>query len=150
MWRQDTASVILDLIANQRTKEVFQTRSKVINLIRRFLDERDFLEVETPVLHPIAGGATAKPFVTHHNALDMDLYLRIAPELYLKRLVVGGLERVYELGRTFRNEGVSTRHNPEFTMIEFYQAYATYEDLMDLIEELVCYVVEKYGRRHVG
>ncbi len=132
----------LDLIANQRTKEIFKTRSKVINLIRRFLDERDFLEVETPVLHPIAGGATAKPFVTHHNALDMDLYLRIAPELYLKRLVVGGLERVYELGRTFRNEGVSTKHNPEFTMIEFYQAYATYEDLMNLIEELVCYVVE--------
>ncbi len=132
----------LDLIANQRTREIFQTRSKVINLIRRFLDERDFLEVETPVLHPIAGGATAKPFITHHNALDMDLYLRIAPELYLKRLVVGGLERVYELGRTFRNEGVSTKHNPEFTMIEFYQAYATYEDLMNLIEELVCYVVE--------
>jgi lysyl-tRNA synthetase class 2 len=132
----------LDLIANQRTREIFKTRSKVINLVRRFLDERDFLEVETPVLHPIAGGATAKPFVTHHNALDMDLYLRIAPELYLKRLVVGGLERVYELGRTFRNEGVSTKHNPEFTMIEFYQAYTTYEDLMDLIEELVCYVVE--------
>jgi len=132
----------LDLIANQRTREIFKTRSKVINLIRRFLDERDFLEVETPVLHPIAGGATAKPFITHHNALDMDLYLRIAPELYLKRLVVGGLERVYELGRTFRNEGVSTKHNPEFTMIEFYQAYATYEDLMNLIEELVCYVVE--------
>ncbi len=132
----------LDLIANQRTKEIFKTRSKVINLIRRFLDERDFLEVETPVLHPIAGGATAKPFITHHNALDMDLYLRIAPELYLKRLVVGGLDRVYELGRTFRNEGVSTKHNPEFTMIEFYQAYATYEDLMNLIEELVCYVAE--------
>ncbi len=132
----------LDLIANQRTREIFKTRSKVINLVRRFLDERDFLEVETPVLHPIAGGATAKPFVTHHNALDMDLYLRIAPELYLKRLVVGGLDRVYELGRTFRNEGVSTKHNPEFTMIEFYQAYATYEDLMDLIEELVGYVVE--------
>ena len=132
----------LDLIANQRTREIFKTRSKVINLVRRFLDERDFLEVETPVLHPIAGGATAKPFVTHHNALDMDLYLRIAPELYLKRLVVGGLDRVYELGRTFRNEGVSTKHNPEFTMIEFYQAYATYEDLMELIEELVGYVVE--------
>ncbi|MCY4262478.1 MAG: lysine--tRNA ligase [Candidatus Dadabacteria bacterium] len=132
----------LDLIANERTREIFKTRSKVINLIRRFLDERDFLEVETPVLHPIAGGATAKPFVTHHNALDMDLYLRIAPELYLKRLVVGGLERVYELGRTFRNEGVSTKHNPEFTMIEFYQAYATYEDLMNLIEDLVCCVVE--------
>lgn len=132
----------LDLISNQRTRKVFQRRSKVINLVRRFLDEKDFLEVETPVLHPIAGGAAARPFVTHHNALDMDLYLRIAPELYLKRLVVGGLERVYELGRTFRNEGVSTKHNPEFTMVEFYQAYATYEDLMDLIEELVCYVVE--------
>ncbi len=132
----------LDLVANHKTREIFKTRSKVINLIRRFLDQRDFLEVETPVLHPIAGGATAKPFITHHNALDMDLYLRIAPELYLKRLVVGGLERVYELGRTFRNEGVSTKHNPEFTMIEFYQAYATHEDLMNLIEELVCYVVE--------
>jgi len=131
----------LDLIANQRTREIFQRRSKVINLIRRFFDERDFLEVETPMLHPIAGGAAAKPFVTHHNALDMDLYMRIAPELYLKRLVIGGLERVYELGRMFRNEGVSTKHNPEFTMVEFYQAYATYDDLMDLIEDLVSYVV---------
>ncbi len=131
----------LDLIANQRTREIFQRRSKVINLIRRFFDERDFLEVETPMLHPIAVGAAAKPFVTHHNALDMDLYMRIAPELYLKRLVIGGLERVYELGRMFRNEGVSTKHNPEFTMVEFYQAYATYDDLMDLIEDLVSYVV---------
>lgn len=133
----------LDLISNDTTKEIFKKRSKIVNLIRRFLDERDFLEVETPILHPIAGGAAAKPFITHHNALDMDLYLRIAPELYLKRLVVGGLERVYELGRTFRNEGVSTRHNPEFTMLEFYQSYSTYEDLMELIEELVCYLAEQ-------
>ena len=132
----------LDLIANERTREIFRTRSRAIHLIRSFFDRRDFLEVETPILHPVAGGATARPFVTHHNALDMDLYMRIAPELYLKRLVVGGLERVYEIGRVFRNEGVSTKHNPEFTMIEFYQAYATYEDLMDLIEELVCHVVE--------
>lgn len=132
----------LDLIANESTRNVFRTRSKVINLIRSFFDRRDFLEVETPILHPVAGGAAARPFVTHHNALDMDLYMRIAPELYLKRLVVGGLERVYEIGRVFRNEGVSTKHNPEFTMIEFYQAYATYESLMDLVEELVCHVVE--------
>ena len=132
----------LDLIANERTVEIFRTRSRAVSLVRDFLDGRDFLEVETPVLHPVAGGAAARPFVTHHNALDMDLYLRIAPELYLKRLVVGGLERVYELGRTFRNEGVSTKHNPEFTMVEFYQAYATYEDLMETVEELVCHVVE--------
>ncbi len=133
----------LDLISNENTKEIFLKRSKIIKLIREFLDNKDFIEVETPILHSIAGGAAAKPFITHHNALDMDLYLRIAPELYLKRLVVGGLERVYEMGRTFRNEGVSTKHNPEFTMVEFYQAYATYEDLMDLIEELICYVTEK-------
>ncbi len=133
----------LDLISNSGTKEIFKRRSKVINLIRTFLDKRDYLEVETPILHPIAGGAAAKPFITHHNALDMDLYLRIAPELYLKRLVVGGLERVYELGRTFRNEGVSTRHNPEFTMLEFYQSYATYEDLMELIEDLICHLAEE-------
>lgn len=132
----------LDLIANERTREIFRTRSRAVSLVRSFLDSRDFLEVETPMLHPIAGGAAARPFVTHHNALDMDLYLRIAPELYLKRLVVGGLERVYELGRTFRNEGVSAKHNPEFTMVEFYQAYATYEDLMEMVEELVCHVVE--------
>lgn len=133
----------LDLIANEKTKDIFIKRSRIIKLIRKFLDERDFLEVETPILHPIAGGAAARPFITHHNTLDMDLYLRIAPELYLKRLVVGGIDRVYELGRTFRNEGVSTRHNPEFTMIEFYQAYATYEDLMDLIEELICDVTKE-------
>jgi len=128
----------LDLISNSEIKEIFLTRSRIIKLIRKFLDERDFIEVETPILHPIAGGAAARPFETHHNALGMDLFLRIAPELYLKRLVIGGLERVYEIGRTFRNEGISTQHNPEFTMIEFYQAYATYEDLMDLIEELIC------------
>ncbi|MCL4244631.1 MAG: lysine--tRNA ligase [Candidatus Dadabacteria bacterium] len=128
----------LDLISNADVKNIFLTRSRIISLMRRFLDERDFVEVETPILHPVAGGAAARPFRTHHNALDMDLYLRIAPELYLKRLVVGGIERVYEIGRTFRNEGVSTQHNPEFTMIEFYQAYATFEDLMDLTEELIC------------
>jgi len=130
----------LDLVSNPDIKEIFLTRSKIINLIRRFLEERDFVEVETPILHPIAGGAAARPFKTHHNALDMDFVLRIAPELYLKRLVVGGIERVYEIGRTFRNEGVSTQHNPEFTMMELYQAYATYEDLMDLTEELICHI----------
>ncbi len=133
----------LDLISNSEIKEIFLTRSRIIKLIRKFLDERDFIEVETPILHPIAGGAAARPFETHHNALGMDLFLRIAPELYLKRLVIGGLERVYEIGRTFRNEGISTQHNPEFTMIEFYQAYATYEDLMDLIEELICYLARE-------
>lgn len=132
----------LDLISNPEIKEIFLKRTKIIKLIRRFLDERDFIEVETPILHGVAGGAAAKPFKTYHNALDMHLHLRIAPELYLKRLVVGGLERVYEIGRTFRNEGVSTQHNPEFTIMELYQAYATYEDLMSLIEELVCSIAE--------
>jgi len=127
----------LDLIANDQVREIFLKRNKIIKFIKNYLDERDYIEVETPILHTIAGGATAKPFITHHNALDMDLYLRIAPELYLKRLVVGGIERVYELGRTFRNEGVSTKHNPEFTMVEFYEAYATYEDLMCLIEDMI-------------
>jgi len=132
----------LDLISNPEVREIFLKRTKTINLIRRFLDERGFVEVETPILHPIAGGAAARPFKTYHNALDMELFLRIAPELYLKRLVVGGFERVYEMGRMFRNEGISTQHNPEFTMLEFYQSYATYEDLMDLIEELICFVTE--------
>ncbi len=130
----------LDLISNPEIKEIFIKRTKIIQLIRQFLNERGFIEVETPILHPIAGGAAAKPFKTYHNALDIELFLRIAPELYLKRLVVGGFERVYELGRTFRNEGISTQHNPEFTIMELYQSYASYEDLMDLIEELICYV----------
>lgn len=126
----------LDLIVNPPVREIFITRSRVIQAIRRFLLDRDFLEVETPMMQPLAGGAEATPFKTHHNALDMDLFLRIAPELYLKRLVVGGFERVFEINRNFRNEGVSTRHNPEFTMLEFYQAYATYEDLMAMTETL--------------
>ncbi len=127
----------VDLIVNPEAREVFQIRSATIRFIRRFLDERGFMEVETPMLHPIPGGAAAKPFVTHHNALDMDMYLRIAPELYLKRLTVGGFEKVYEINRNFRNEGLSTRHNPEFTMIEFYWAYADYRDAMDLTETLL-------------
>jgi lysyl-tRNA synthetase class 2 len=126
----------VDLIMNADTREIFMKRSRAIHAVRTFLLERDFLEVETPMMQPIPGGAEATPFVTHHNALDMDLFLRIAPELYLKRLVVGGFERVFEINRNFRNEGVSTRHNPEFTMIEFYQAYATYQDLMVLTEEM--------------
>ncbi len=126
----------VDLIVNENTRRIFRTRSKIIRGIQHFLDERGFMEAETPILMDIAGGAEAKPFVTHHNALKEDLSLRIATELHLKRLIVGGIERVYEIGRLFRNEGVSTRHNPEFTTIEFYQAYATYHDLMDLTEEL--------------
>jgi lysyl-tRNA synthetase class 2 len=127
----------VDLIVNPEVRETFQVRSRVIAAIRNFLNERAFMEVETPMLQQIPGGATARPFITHHNALDLDMYLRVAPELYLKRLVVGGFERVYEINRNFRNEGLSTRHNPEFTMLEFYQAYATYEDLMDLSEEML-------------
>ncbi len=131
----------LDLIANPKVRDIFLMRSACVSFIRRFLDGKGFLEVETPVLHPVAGGAAARPFITRHNALDTDLFLRIAPELYLKRLVIGGMERVYEMGRVFRNEGVSTRHNPEFTMIEFYQAYADYEDMMALIEEMISSLV---------
>jgi lysyl-tRNA synthetase class 2 len=130
----------VDLFANLDAREVFVKRAKVLKALRTFFDERGYLEVETPMMQPIAGGAAARPFKTHHNALDMDLYLRIAPELYLKRLVVGGLDRVYEINRNFRNEGVSTQHNPEFTMLEFYQAYANYHDLMDLTEELIKFV----------
>ena len=130
----------VDLFANLDSREVFVKRAKVLRALRRFFDERGYLEVETPMMQQIAGGAAARPFTTHHNALDMDLFLRIAPELYLKRLVVGGLDRVYEINRNFRNEGVSTQHNPEFTMLEFYQAYANYHDLMDLTEELVEFV----------
>lgn len=127
----------VDLIANEESRNVFMVRSKLIQACRQFMDNHQFLEVETPMMHPIPGGALARPFVTHHNTLDMDLFLRIAPELYLKRLIVGGFERVYEINRNFRNEGISTRHNPEFTMIEFYQAYADYHDLMDFTEELL-------------
>ncbi len=133
----------LDLIVNPESRRVFEVRGRAISAIRRFLDERGYLEVETPVMQPIAGGAMARPFVTHHNTLDMDLYLRIAPELYLKRLSVGGIERVYEVARNFRNEGVSTQHNPEFTMLEFYQAYADYHDLMAMTEEMFAYVAEQ-------
>jgi lysyl-tRNA synthetase class 2 len=130
----------LDLIVNPDVREVFVTRSQIINGMRRFLDERGFLEVETPMMHAIPGGATARPFVTHHNALDIDLYLRIAPELYLKRLLVGGLEKVYEINKNFRNEGISTRHNPEFTMMELYQAYSDYKGMMELSEEMISHV----------
>ncbi|MCS7192558.1 MAG: lysine--tRNA ligase [Armatimonadetes bacterium] len=132
----------LDLVANPEIRDIFVNRSKILQAIRKFLDERGFIEVETPILQPVYGGALARPFMTHHNALDMDLYLRIAPELYLKRLIVGGLEKVYEIGRNFRNEGVDARHNPEFTMLEAYQAYADYKDIMELTEELVAYVAQ--------
>jgi lysyl-tRNA synthetase class 2 len=133
----------LDLATNPEARRVFQVRAAVVAAIRRFLEGRGFLEVETPMMHPIPGGATARPFVTHHNTLDMQLYLRIAPELYLKRLVVGGFERVFEINRNFRNEGISTQHNPEFTMLEFYWAYATYRELMDLTEELIAEVARE-------
>lgn len=126
----------VDLIVTPRAREIFQKRILIVREFRRFMEERGFLEVETPMLQPVAGGATARPFTTHHNALDMQLYMRIAPELYLKRLLVGGFEKVFEINRSFRNEGISTRHNPEFTMCEFYWAYATFEDLMNLTEEL--------------
>ncbi len=127
----------LDLIMSDSSRDLFRKRTHVINFVREFLTKRDFLEVETPMMHPIPGGASARPFVTHHNSLDMDLFLRVAPELYLKRLVVGGFEKIFEINRNFRNEGLSTRHNPEFTMVEFYQAYAAYEDLMDLTENML-------------
>jgi lysyl-tRNA synthetase class 2 len=131
-----------DLAVHPEVREVFRLRSRVVSWLRRFLDERGFLEVETPILQPLYGGAAARPFVTHHNALDMPLYLRIADELYLKRLLVGGFERVYEIGHDFRNEGMDRSHNPEFTMLEYYQAYADYNDMMTLTEELVAGVVE--------
>jgi len=127
----------LDLLSNSESRRVFEVRSRVISGVRRYLDDAGFLEVETPMMQPIPGGATARPFVTHHNTLDLELYLRIAPELYLKRLIIGGIERVYEINRNFRNEGISTRHNPEFTMLEFYWAYADYELLMDFTEDMV-------------
>jgi len=127
----------LDLIANTEAKGIFQMRSQVITAIRQFLNQRGFIEVETPVLQPSAGGALARPFITHHHALDQDFYLRIAPELHLKRLIVGGFDKVYELGRTFRNEGISTKHNPEFTMLESYETYADYNDVMNMLETMV-------------
>ena len=130
----------VDLTMNPDVREVFIKRAKVVQSMRRFLDEHGFIEVETPMMHPIAGGAVAKPFITHHNTLDVDLYLRIAPELYLKRLVVGGLDRVYEINRNFRNEGISTQHNPEFTMLEFYMAYADYRDMMDFTAEMLAQI----------
>ncbi|MEH6610366.1 MAG: lysine--tRNA ligase [Halioglobus sp.] len=132
----------VDLIVNAESREVFRTRSRIINFIRDYMHARDFMEVETPMMHVIPGGAAAKPFVTHHNSLDMDMYLRIAPELYLKRLTVGGFERVFEINRSFRNEGLSTRHNPEFTMLEFYWAYADYRDAMDLTEDMLRQLTE--------
>ncbi|MBD7986330.1 lysine--tRNA ligase [Sporosarcina sp. Sa2YVA2] len=132
----------LDLISSEESREMFITRSRIIQSMRRYLDEQGFLEVETPMLHSIAGGATARPFITHHNALDMTLYMRIAIELHLKRLIVGGLEKVYEVGRVFRNEGISTRHNPEFTMMELYEAYADYNDIMELTENMIAYMAE--------
>lgn len=133
----------VDLIVNPEVRTVFIQRSQIIKEIRKYLDQQGFLEVETPMMQPIAGGATARPFITYHNTLEMDLYLRIAPELYLKRLLVGGMERVYEINRSFRNEGISTRHNPEFTMLELYQAYADYEVMMSLTEDLITSVVDK-------
>jgi len=149
----------VDLIANEDSRRTFLIRSKLIQAVRQFMDKNAYLEVETPMMHPIPGGAVARPFVTHHNSLDMTMYLRIAPELYLKRLVVGGFERVYEINRNFRNEGISTRHNPEFistrhnpefTMIEFYQAYADYNDLMTLTEQLLQFICDSVlGNRHI-
>lgn len=133
----------VDLIMNQEVKETFVKRSKIISAMRSYLDSQDFLEVETPVLQSIAGGATAKPFITHHNALDIDMYMRIALELHLKRLIVGGMDRVYEIGRVFRNEGVSTKHNPEFTLLEVYQAYADYTDMMELTENLIAHIAKE-------
>ncbi len=147
----------LDLVVNPDVRELFRKRSRIVSLLREFMLDNDYLEVETPMMHPIAGGATAKPFVTHHNTLKMDLFLRIAPELYLKRLVVGGFDRVFEINRNFRNEGISIQHNPEFTMMEFYRAYATYQDLMNFTEEMICHVADKvcgglvipYGEKEV-
>ena len=147
----------LDLIANDKSRQVFVARARIIQEMRRFFDARGYIEVETPMMHPIPGGAAARPFVTHHNTLDIDLYLRIAPELYLKRLTVGGFDRVYEINRNFRNEGISTQHNPEFTMLEFYEAYSNYRDLMDMNEELFALLAKhitgsttvKYGEQEL-
>jgi lysyl-tRNA synthetase class 2 len=133
----------LDLVANDKSREVFVARARIIQELRRFLEARGYIEVETPMMHPLPGGAAARPFVTHHNTLDIDLYLRIAPELYLKRLTVGGFDRVYEINRNFRNEGISTQHNPEFTMLEFYEAYSNYQDLMEMNEQLFADLAKK-------
>lgn len=133
----------LDLLVNEKSREIFVARAQITQELRKFFDARGYIEVETPMMHPVVGGAAARPFVTHHNTLDVDLYMRIAPELYLKRLTVGGLDRVYEINRNFRNEGISTRHNPEFTMLEFYEAYSNYKDLMDLNEELFALLAKK-------
>ena len=133
----------VDLIVNEDSRRVFMLRSKILDFIRHYLTQHDFMEVETPMMHVIPGGATARPFITHHNSLDQQMFLRVAPELYLKRLVVGGFEKVFEINRSFRNEGLSTRHNPEFTMLEFYQAYADYRDLMDLTEDMLRSITEK-------
>ncbi|HTD55878.1 MAG TPA: lysine--tRNA ligase, partial [Silvibacterium sp.] len=148
-YRQRYVDLFMNGVLNESTpaeihvRDVFIKRARVLSALRKFFDSRGFIEVETPMMQPIAGGAAAKPFVTHHNALDLDLFLRIAPELYLKRLVVGGIDRVYEINRNFRNEGISTQHNPEFTMLEFYQAYANYWDLMDLTEECIKFVAQE-------
>jgi lysyl-tRNA synthetase class 2 len=139
----------LDLVANEKSREIFETRARLIRELRKFFDARGYIEVETPMMHSIAGGAAARPFVTHHNTLDIDLYLRIAPELYLKRLTVGGFDRVYEINRNFRNEGISTQHNPEFTMLEFYEAYSNYQDLMKLNEELLAQLAKSITGRTV-
>ncbi|MGC8993606.1 MAG: lysine--tRNA ligase [Candidatus Aenigmatarchaeota archaeon] len=133
----------VDLIVNQKAREILLTRAKIVKAMREFLESRGFVEIETPILQPIYGGAFARPFITHHNALDIDLYLRISDELYLKRLIVGGIEKVYEIGRDFRNEGIDTKHNPEFTMMECYWAYADYNDIMKLTEEMIAYIAEK-------
>ncbi|MCD5390487.1 lysine--tRNA ligase, partial [candidate division NPL-UPA2 bacterium] len=140
----------LDLLSNEKVRDIFNLRSRLISVMREWLDKRGFLEVETPILQPIPGGAAGKPFKTHQDTLDMDLYLRIAPELYLKRLLVGGFEKIYELNRSFRNEGISTRHNPEFTMLEVYEAYADYEDMMNLIEGLIVHLAEELlGKKEI-
>src|SRR5437588_1333700 len=148
----------VDLIVNDSVKATFATRAKIVRYIRNYFDRNDFIEVETPMMQPIASGAAARPFRTHHNALDIDLFMRIAPELYLKRLIVGGLSRVYEINRNFRNEGISTQHNPEFTMLEFYWAYADYRDLMTMTEEMFAHVAQKaigaeeltFGDQHIS
>ena len=140
----------VDLVMNEEVKDTFKARFQILRLTRTFLEKKGFLEVETPMLHPIAGGASARPFITHHNALDMELFLRIAPELYLKRLLVGGFEKVFEINRSFRNEGTSIKHNPEFTMLELYQSYADYEDIMNLTEELInSLVTELHGKSKI-